>query len=367
MFDFLSEIKREKVLFHHSLKPVLERGNFSLFLDNVRVFADELGLTNQEVEAIGEEIKIITSDKFKSLCNKIIEQAGFEVYIWTGGRTDLNDYFHPSLVPQDRWRSYRRAVHKLHGYYGLSSSGTDDPISTGIPFHLALRVIPTEKYQLQIVFPQGGTSEPIRKPRYGLIHSYSSGDLDKEFLPYPTLRGNQAFPNFIRCWLLCNKMEVVEEKTVSSTYPKESKVPREGLFGKLGFKKKIIEQVPVYSHREVIKSATPMKLSEIVDGGNDKPAYLMELLVHKVIFENITHGRTGDYPHICVIAGKELIEEIINFLLHHPSQYYNLLREFIPAKKFPNVNKCILSPPFLSTNGIVFEDYTAMRRFKLMF
>ena len=95
MFDFLTEEKRNFIINHPEIgKPYFSgRINKKLFIDNLRAFASQIGITPEEIERIKKVIEGISSPEFQDLIERLFYETGFEVYIWGGGRGDLNDWF----------------------------------------------------------------------------------------------------------------------------------------------------------------------------------------------------------------------------------------------------------------------------------
>ena len=156
--------------------------------------------------------------------------------------------------------------------------------------------------------------------------------------------------------MLADEIKIENEKK-PVTVKKYVEVPRKGLAGKFGRKEQVLKDVVVYKDNWVLKGAKYIPLNIFVETADTSPAYLMQFLIQKSVPEG-RGTRTGGYPIIGVIAGKELIEKTTSFLLRYPDLYYDVVRGFVPSSMFPKVNNGILSPPFLNTKGIVFQNYT---------
>lgn len=103
-------------------------------------------------------------------------------------------------------------------------------------------------------------------------------------------------------------------------------------------------------------------LSSIVDTNERGFAYFAQFFVPKLLVNPKRDNDRPTHTAVQVIGSKELIQDVVSWLLNNPSTYIDLIRGFIPVKDFPNVNRGILSPPFLSVNGLVVDDYTNMVR-----
>ena len=364
MFDFLNPKKRNILLEHPELGKPLLAGEIDkvTFIQNLRAFyadlcskglPEEKRFTKEEIERIIREVEgKDTNQELKILAQRLFNEAGFEIFHWAGGRADLNDWI-PDM------QCYIRAVHKLHGFshhkelledYNIHKSYV---IDSGIPFNLILPNFTVEKFQIFVKAPHGSRIESFLDKNWGLIASgHETADVF-EINYYE--RRDSIFPNYIRCWLLCSEIEYDQQQKRVGMEKKEVIIPRKWI-GKLGFKKTILVDAPKFISQKVVKRARTLSLNTIVETNDSSPAYLLEFLIQKFVPDD--SKRSGSVPKLRVIAGKNLVEETVSYLLRHPEQYYDFIRAFIPENKFPHVYKGILSPPFLPTKGIVFQNFT---------
>ena len=355
MFDFLSEPKRKIIINHRSLGRVLKSSNdIATFIGNLDAFKAELCSetergANKEKDLIFREEEIERIERYaksfyenlaemKKLSKRILTEAGFEIFVEVqGDRPELCDTQSPSKGDRDRM-----VVYRLHGFYPARTK-----INTGIPLNLILKSDTSEKFQVEVEMPRGCNITPLEN-----FETFMRIPFESNFYR----RGYQGiYPNSIRCSLMCREIEYEQVQVHRGFRNKEIKVPHK-VFGLLGFKNRKVVSEPYYSSHQSLKSAKPMPLNSIVETENNHPAYILELILQKVILDRV--GRSGAYPFIFIFAAKQLIEEIGSFLLKNPELYVDLIREFLPQSLFPKVNKGILEAPSLPTKGVEFENYT---------
>ena len=354
MFYFLPESKRSKIIVHPSLQPLLLRNDIKGFLSALGAFSGELRITQDEIRRIEKYLEALKSHIFKQLSERIFREAGFEVFHHAGDRPDLNDW-NPNP------KCYIRAVHNLIGhtrYAEFLGSSPQTLDRSGAPYDLILKHAFEESHQIIARVPSTSTVNAITD-RYLGISPIGLPDMTKVEIRPPE-RAEKVLPNYLKAWG-CGKIIYGQESIKVGEIPKKVLTPYQGMLGsfsRFGLKERKTVMEPKYENRTVEKGLKMVPLNEIVGNTRREIPYFLQFCVQKYVPEAYT-GRANTGPHIYLICGKSLADELVSFLLQNPDNYLDLLMGFIPKESFPNVNRGILSPPFYPTKGIVFENYTS--------
>lgn len=271
-----------------------------------------------------------SSVQLRRISEDLFNKSGFEVFHHAGRRQDINDWVKVESC-------YIRAMHQLHGY-SLHEKivEADDKAAfannPGIPLHLLYPGSVQENFQVKFTYPHTAVVEILpHSIDPGVFRSLFRNEDPFRRTPYdensPYNRYHEfshqiTFPNYIRCALLCGKIE--------------------------------------YDEMQKIKSAKALPLEHIIRTHEKQRAYLLQFFIQKFVPDGI--GRGGGYPMVYVVADKQLVEETALFLVENPDMYLDLIRGFIPKSTFPNVNRGILEAPSLATKGLVFDNYTSRER-----
>jgi hypothetical protein len=257
--------------------------------------------------------------ELSDLGERVLREAGFEVFVHAMGRPDLNDY-------DKREDCYIRALHNLERAKPFYESLLFDSIGSGVNFNHVFPQIPAE-YQINPKVRNAQTSHTANK------------------------KGN---PRQIYYWLLFDN--VWEERYDTGEKTKGTiEVPRDGFWGKLGFTKIQEIKLPVMKHRNVY---TPANIGGVLGTSADEPAYVVKFPIDKEIRDSA--GRSTNDPDISVFAGKTLADDLITYALRNPQDYYDLVRSFMPEARFPNVRQGILSPPMKTNPSMDGKNYNGV-------
>src|SRR3989344_11292 len=178
-------------------------------------------------------------NEFEKLTKKLREEAGFEVYVWLAGRTDLNDGDRQGLD------TYVRASHNLSPEFNSYSYDSGLPIEKKI---MPRDILPNDrlniKYQKAVVFDE----------LYRGFLDFFSGRVEWK-------------PRYIsKVFMIGNEKEIEEIKYEKQKFIETRKIKREGLLSVVSPYKKInIEtekDVPVTEKKKV---HAPIKLNNIIE------------------------------------------------------------------------------------------------------
>ena len=387
MFDFLNENKRQ-ILLHH---PVLGRISpsqqaISSFIDNLSAFEPDLCspssengqkpkemiFTKDEIERLKIYARNMFSQDMIRLDKRIFAESGFEIFYHGGDRQDLNDW----IDDPDGNRVYVRGIHNLPPNYHNEMLERGTAQGSGILVqNLYPSKIGTKELQIQIKKPPHAIVEELNPLiRFDRCYSYYEifADSDPAFVDEGTYKINitirrssaKEYPNYLRTQLLCKELNYEKVRVNLGTRPTEIKVPHP-FFGLIGIKKKKIEHIPQFQEKHILKNAKWMPLNNIITINDSNPAYLLQFFLPKVVKCDRSRLRVSGYPLVSVIISKNLLEEVVSFLLHNPDLYCDLVRGFLPKQLFPNINRGILNAPSLPTKGIIFDNFTNGSRIKV--
>ena len=388
MFDFLNESKRQFLLNHRVLGTIpSSQEAISDFIDNLSAFESDLCSKTDERGAMKppqmvftkdeiERLKIYARDRFSQditrLSKRILAESGFEIFYHGGDRQDLNDW----VDDPDGSRIYVRGIHNLSPNYHREMLEKGTAQGSGIPVqNLYPSQIGTKELQIQIKKPHHAIIEELNPLRRFNCYSYYEIFVaaDPAFVDEGSYKINIAirmssakeYPNYLRTQLLCKELIYEKVRVSLGTRPTKIKVPHP-FFGFIRIKRKKIEHQPQFGEKRVLKNAKWMPLNNIITINDPNPAYLLQFFLPKVVKCDIIRLRVSGYPLVSVILSKNLLEEIVSFLLHNPDLYCDLVRGFLPKQLFPHINMGILEAPSLPTKGIIFDNFTDGSRIKVI-
>lgn len=132
---------------------------------------------------------------------------------------------------------------------------------------------------------------------------------------------------------------IIDEKTIS-----EEVEVKEGMLGLIGLKKS----------KEVTRTIyEPRALSEVINTDNQNPAYFVSMTIRTDISDEL--GRPCQYPWVSIVGDKNLISDIVEYLMANPKEYVNFIQNVLPEKEFPIVNKQMVSK-IKPSESILFVD-----------
>ena len=193
MFNFLNEEKRQ-VLFNH---PVLRKlnifpDNYKEFLRNLELFGPDLcskqdsrGANKQPYQVFTEEdikqIREYTQSILKGvfgriypLATRILNEAGFDVFVHGGYRADLNDWINnPDF--------YTRGIHNLREILYAKYFVDRKCYNFVVPIEGIFTKKVEETYRIKPSLPKGAAIGKIVNPHGVKFHD---GDLNFWFEPY---------------------------------------------------------------------------------------------------------------------------------------------------------------------------------------
>lgn len=233
--------------------------------------------------------------KIQDLVERIRNESGFEVFVGSGGREDLNDW-HDGEGDK---LNYIRAI------CNLKNPSTNVDVGS--------------KISRAVWTTLGGApgGEPYREHNLNVV---SYGLLPKE-----------------------KKVPVA-----SITYQDTEK--REGLLGRLGLTKQERKEMP--RTKTIYDGSQP--LNDIVNTDNSGDAYFINLTIRADILDD--RKRICPIPPSLTILGdKDFITTIVSYLEDNPNDYMNIISSVLMQEKFPNVHKGIVEKAE-TPNTIVFID-----------
>ena len=400
MFDFLTEKKRYYILNHPELgKPFISGNtiiNKKLLVENIKAFApsicsveqpENIRFTDKEIIKIIEEIENpqvthaqVNNTELRGIADRILKEAGFEIFHHAGEREDLNDWHGKE--------SYIRCVHNMRmdsdftKYKEIIKENKESGLpfgdkkfeiySTCIDFSLVANLIPGISQQIQVPKLSNvkidqlelytrfiDTGGQISHAEFGIFNNVSSMNVPDE-QPNKFVGRKHFMPNFIRCWLLIEPKEI--KKTPIGTRPVKIEIKRKGLLGYFGFKKMVTMPETIYKTERVITRNTKvLLLKEIITTHDASIAYLMEFVIQADVPEGMRSKRRGMYPRMRIILSKKMAEIVLVYLLQNPEQYNELIKEILRNGNYKNSLNIFQTQ--LPTKGIIVENYTSGYKF----
>lgn len=78
----------------------------------------------------------------------------------------------------------------------------------------------------------------------------------------------------------------------------------------------------------------------VVNSSSEQEAYFARLDINAIVLDR--HRRDGSNPVLTIVADRESVNQLIDYLKNNPNDYYSVIRMLVPDSKYPQVNKGIL-------------------------
>jgi hypothetical protein len=389
MFDFLSDPKKQAIANHHVIGDIKKSpSNWEKFLEDLEAFRvdlcnkqdidgsiknPQLVFTDEDIKQIESYVKDIHSGAYVKICrlgDRILKEAGFEMCAHAAGREDCNDWnasrIYALITPRMQFTNtfYSRTAFNINESLFESEHLVSTCILEGLRFFTGQV---SKNLEIAPKLPKNAKTGQIINP-HGILGPVSSpNSLNLDTNPYYQLAKQRdqpvVLPFYLSCSIFNKDVKYRTEKINVGTRREVQQVPHR-FFGRLGVKIRQSIEVPHIREQYVIESWTPIPLNQIIKSKETEPAYFLHFFLPKTIKD--WGERLTNYVTVSMVLSKNLAEEIIAFLLEHPSWYMDLVRQFIPRKMFPNVTKRILNATTTTASrGLVFDNYTCQKRITL--
>lgn len=382
MFDFLNE-RKANVIWRHRVLMKLDKfpGDYVLFLENLEKFERDLcspisadGSRKRPDEIFTEEdIKQIKKymhallygglEKLHALAQKILQQAGFELWHHAGGRPDYNDWMNSPEF-------YTRGIHNLreHFYRSILENPGISQQQFVIPSSDVLLEPCSENFRVKINLPHHSRVEQITLKREysnrGFFNTDPFRHVYGEESTSPRINYHAIYPFYSRCTIFCVNRRYTTQRVQVGTQRRKVKMPIKFLgLGRAGLKRSEETDTPIFNDKKILTGGEILPLNQITTTNETEPAYLLQLFLPKIVPDSAPgRGRVALYPTVNIVASKRLIEETASFLLEYPDLYIDLARFIFPAKMFPNIAKGIINAPSVASRGMIFDNFTDYSR-----